>query len=95
MALPFLLSGFKWRSQREGFWKTEQDCGVHPSLQSKVPLKVDDYDEILNKGKKLRLVDFRKDYSGYAGKIGQVSLAVGNPYLGDDRKGVTALVSKF
>jgi len=38
------------------------------------------------------LVDFRKYYSGYASKMEQVSLKVGDPYLGVSLKKATALV---
>jgi len=38
-------------------------------------------DEILHHGRILSVNDFRKQYSGYADKTGQVSSAVGNPYL--------------
>jgi hypothetical protein len=45
---------------------------------------------MLHLGGKFKNEEYRKYYSGYAGKIGQVSLTVGNPYLGIKQKGVTA-----
>jgi len=40
-------------------------------------------------------VSFRKHYSGYTGKIGQLSPVVGNPYLGVNQKRVTAGCPNF
>jgi hypothetical protein len=40
---------------------------------------------------KCRNLSFRKNCSGFKGKIRQVSLAIGNPYLEDFLKAVTAL----